>query len=210
MADQVAVALDNASLLTETQELLAATQRAYGEISRAEWVARLSTAFGMSYLADQTGVVKVDATDVTEWEEEARRAWEEGRMVRRESEEQQEGSLALPIQVRNETIGVLNVSRQTGYWTAGEITQLETLADQLGMALENARLLERTRQRAYWEQTLSSVTDAIRAEAEVEVILERSLEELGRVLHAERAFVQLSGDVAPVAQESGATREVEG
>ncbi len=55
--------------------------------------------------------------------------------------------LALPLQIGGQTIGVLDVqSRETGAFKEEDITVLGILADQVTIAIENARLFSQTKQ----------------------------------------------------------------
>jgi len=53
-------------------------------------------------------------------------------------------ALALPIKVRGQTIGVVDMQKKTpgSEWTAEEVTLVETLTEQLSVALESARLYQ--------------------------------------------------------------------
>ena len=62
------------------------------------------------------------------------------------TEDQVGSALSLPLKVRRELIGVLNVdSNVTGNFDAMDIRVLQPLANQLAIALENARLYEQSR-----------------------------------------------------------------
>ena len=54
-------------------------------------------------------------------------------------------TLSLPIPLQDEVIGVIGFNRSTDQpWTAQEIATVETITEQLGLALENQRLFEQT------------------------------------------------------------------
>jgi GAF domain-containing protein len=99
--------------------------------------------------------------------------------------------LVVPLRVRERTVGrfVFEAERP---WTPEELGVVEAVVAQLGLALENAQLLEESRQRAVFERTASEVTANIRREVEIEAVLERALAELGKALGAERAIARLS------------------
>jgi len=59
------------------------------------------------------------------------------------------------------------------------------------LALENARLLEETQQRAEQERIIASITARVRASMDPETILQTAVRELGAALGTDRAFVQL-------------------
>jgi GAF domain-containing protein len=95
--------------------------------------------------------------------------------------------LAIPVKVRGSVIGVIDTAKpaESGQWTPEEIVLAETLADQLGTALESARLYQDTQRRAAREQLTREITDNIRSAVSVEDALQRAIRELGRALGAE-------------------------
>lgn len=68
---------------------------------------------------------------------------------------------------------------------------METLCDQLSVALESAQLYEDTRRRAERERLTSEITAKVRASNEPQVILSTAVSELRRALQASRAQVRL-------------------
>jgi GAF domain-containing protein len=81
--------------------------------------------------------------------------------------------LALPLVSRGEAIGALTIqSSREAAFTEEDITTLQTMADQLANAVQNARLLERTQaalaeveatQRRYLQQAWTDYTQAARS-----------------------------------------------
>jgi GAF domain-containing protein/HAMP domain-containing protein len=192
MADQVAVALDNAYLFTMSQAALEAERRAYGELSRKAWRERLGPLAGTGYQANNVGLFRLDPAGPETWAEEARRAWRTGKTVKGGGEEDvEEHPLAIPVRVRGETLGVISTSRSGEAWTEEEIAQLEMLVDQLGMALENARLFEEARRRAERERIITDITSRVRAATDVEGILRTAIQELGQALQASGGLIHL-------------------
>ena len=213
LADQLAVAIENARLLDEMERAVRELERAYGEYTWETWrdASHYAPLQGMRYHRQ-----RLEPTD--ELSEEARQALKEGKPVIRPLRQEGGGgeggvSLAIPMRLRDQVIGALSVRFTTEEVPSEVVQMMEEVGNRIALALENARLLEETRRRAAWERTLSAVTARIRAEAEIDAILERALEELSRTLGAERAFVQLSADVgAPTTRRGGrrAAQEVGG
>lgn len=102
-------------------------------------------------------------------------------------------SLAIPLDTRGQVIGALGIKRANGEeWSEDEITLVNAIGDQLAQTIDNLRLLEDTGRRAAREKAASDVAASIRAEVEIEAVLERALSELGRVLAAERGVARLT------------------
>jgi GAF domain-containing protein/HAMP domain-containing protein len=192
MADQVAAALDNAQLYAQSQAALEMSSRVYGELNRQAWEDILrfrpeikvrSDRYGVSMLSDDDG--DGDAADVAE-------AVAEPHEEVPPSEEHHR-PLSVSIEGRGGIIGALETYKvgQDEDWTPEEVAMLEEIADRVGQALDSARLYRDSQQSAIREQLTTEITARIREEVEVEAILQRALEELGRELGAKRATVQL-------------------
>lgn len=185
MADQVAVALDNARLFTESQEALATTVRAYGESSHQAWEDLLKTQPGLAFSCDTTGI-KIATDDLLP---EGRQAIANNKTIIAEDEHGEQHKLAIPIKVRGHVIGVLEThkSGEFGKWTPEEINLLEELTEQLEIALESARLYRDTQRRAERERLVTDITTKIRATNDPQTMLRTAVSELREALQAHRA-----------------------
>ena len=193
MADQLAVAIDNARLFAERQKALESVQRAYGEQSREAWLEMLERRPDLSYVGSARGVVP--AGDL--WRPETVQAHQTGETVRGNGDaEDGRQPLAVPIRVRGQVVGVLDTYKpgDAGEWTREEIALLEAIAAQLDTALEGARLYQDTQRRAAREQAIRQVTEQMRRAVDVESILQNTVTELARAVGAPRAYVRLGTD----------------
>ncbi len=187
MADQIAIAIDNARLLADTQSALDNTRRAYGEISRTGWQRLLrEKKTEMGYISLTSGEVKPVSGKVAP---EYTQAIEVGEAVL----SQNETTLHLPIKVRGEILGVirLNKPKDGGRWTDVDITLAETLAEQLGTALESARLYRDISQRAERENVISDIASKISSSIQLDTILRNTVQELGRALVESEVILQI-------------------
>ncbi|HEX6384155.1 MAG TPA: GAF domain-containing sensor histidine kinase, partial [Anaerolineae bacterium] len=83
--------------------------------------------------------------------------------------------LALPIVVGNRLLGVLNVE-MTQFITEGEAADLEIVADQLGVAIANARLFDQTQRNLTETQLLYETSRRITAAFDVDDVIEAYLQ----------------------------------
>ena len=174
MADQVALAIGNALLFQQVQDSLEAERRAYGELSHEAWRTLLQTGSGMSYVCDEYGLSPAEAPP----EPHMYKAVQTGTSVIAADDEQ---AVALPIKVRDQVIGVINVHKpQEGPWSREQITLVETLTEQLGVALESARLYQDTQRRAAQEQLIGQVTARVRESLDVTTVLKTAAQEIAR------------------------------
>jgi GAF domain-containing protein len=186
LADQVAVAISNTRLFQQVQESLEAERRAYGEMGREAWTKMLSALPDMGFIRDGRGLFPI--SDV--WSEDAQVASGEGSAT---LDGEGANSLQTAIEVRGNVIGVIDTYKpaEAGQWTPEEITLLESLADQLGTALEGARLYQEAQRRAARERLTRSITDRMRRAASIDGIVQTAVDELFEALGTSRTFVQL-------------------
>lgn len=92
--------------------------------------------------------------------------------------------LALPIRLRDEIIGVVDVRKRgdAGEWKPDEIAQLEQLVGQLGLTLEISRFYQESRRTAAREQLLREISERIRAAVDVDTVMRIAAQEVGAVL----------------------------
>ncbi len=100
------------------------------------------------------------------------------------SVEKSSSTITLPIKLRGQTIGILEVNSKTGKreWSRDEITLLEAAAERAALALENARLVESAQRRASRERSIGEISARIGSVSDIESILQTAVEELGRKL----------------------------
>jgi GAF domain-containing protein len=200
MADQVAVALDNARLFTETQAALESARRAYSESSREAWAELIEARPDVTYHGDEHGVAGAEDG----WRPEMKQALEEGKTVQGDGAEL---PLAVPIKVRGNVVGILDTCRSgdTSSWTSEEIALLETLANQLGVALESARLYQDSQHRAEREQLISEVTARVRETLDMDTVLRTAAREMRDVI--DLAEVEVRVGTSLVSDENGYNAE---
>lgn len=101
--------------------------------------------------------------------------------------------VAVPILAGEEVLGVIDVQHDvTGGLGESDAELLELIASQVAVALENARLVERTREQAEQATMVSAIGQKIQRALTVEEVLRVAAEELGQALAVESASVQLS------------------
>jgi GAF domain-containing protein len=191
MADQVAVALDNARLFAESQTAVETARRAYGEVSRRDWGELLGTRTHWGYRYANQSVAPAEKT----WQPEMLEAIQAGEMLESDTGKP---TLAMPLKVRDHVVGALRFSKgeDGGRWTADEIVLIETLTEQLGVALESARLYQDTQRRAARERLVNEVTARIRSSTTLEAVLNSAVREIGHLVEANYAAIDLELDKA--------------
>lgn len=100
-------------------------------------------------------------------------------------------TLAVPIKIRNETLGVVNLKFATNRVPPEVANLVEQAVNRMAISLDNVRLLEEIQMRAEREQIVSEIAAKVRATNEIEKILEITAREIGRSLGASDVVVHL-------------------
>ncbi|MBN2117632.1 MAG: GAF domain-containing protein [Anaerolineales bacterium] len=190
LADQVAIAIENARLFGEARTALSESRALFERYTQQEW----ST---FARQAKQTGFI-FDGKQVTPLDRSIKR--EAAKVVVQTgslSLEKESASIGIPIRVRGQTIGVLDVRAKRGarQWKQDEISILEAAAERAGLALETARLVQSAQRRAARERAIGDISSKIGAVSNLESILQTAVEELGRRIGgATEVSLEISSD----------------
>ncbi len=199
LADQLATAIERARLLQQVEQNLNDLEQAYGRFTSEGW-----KAIGQSGLLSNSGYrfdnVRIQA--INELPELGSQAIQTGNtVVNNNGNSSHEGrTVAIPIKLRGQAIGVVTAKLQEGY-TQNTISTIELAIERLAASLESARLYEEARLRADREQSISHVAAAISSSTEYEEILRTTVREIGNILNDTDVAIQILGD--PDRQESG-------
>lgn len=200
MADQVAVALDNARLFAEAQHALESERLAYGLEAQRAWAELLRSHDVRGYSYSRESIVGSSAPNVVEtegaWSAEMQRVHQTGERLLYMREET--ARLLLPVHVSNRVVGVFRFDKSVADagWAEDEISLLETLLDQLGQTLERAQLYLQTRQRAAHDRMIATVSSRMRESTNIDAVLQTTVREILGALDLTSVEVRLGSDVA--------------
>jgi GAF domain-containing protein/HAMP domain-containing protein len=100
--------------------------------------------------------------------------------------------LCLPLRIGKEAIGVLDIQQsKPNAFSEDDIAILETMADQLAIAVQNARLFGETVQRSARDQAVLEISSKLRGTERVDAMAQIALQELRKALGATRAQVRI-------------------
>lgn len=101
-------------------------------------------------------------------------------------------TLTVPLKISDRIIGVLNIeSSQLNHFTPADQQILQTLADQMAVALENADLLTTLQRRTHELVTINRAARAVTSSLELKAVLEQVITEVKGILEADAASVLL-------------------
>jgi two-component system, OmpR family, phosphate regulon sensor histidine kinase PhoR len=96
--------------------------------------------------------------------------------------------VATPMIAFDRSVGVLGLHRATaGPWSEGEVALIESVARELALAINSARLLDENRQRLLEQTALLRAAQVVTSELELEAVLQRLVDEVARLLGCEAA-----------------------
>ncbi len=144
LADQTAVALQNIRLLEEMKLTLQKVEHLNQQLTRTVWDefgAEITTS-GYRFRGGQNAAIVPDSDA---WLPAMSAAARRKKLVQytedQNNGQRQKGELAVPLTLRGEVIGFMGIAReQSPNWSEEEIAAVEAVANQVTMALENARL----------------------------------------------------------------------
>jgi len=175
LADQIAIAIDNVRLLEETRHALEESQTVFREYLADAWQKKTTSEI-MGYYQGLTGgqLITSKATKET------------GIPV-----DNREDTLTVPIKLRDQVIGTLNIRPNTDgrTWSNDEVNIVQAITERLGLALDNARLFEETSSRASREHLVSDITTKIRNTTDPQEMVKTAVEELKRALGVTRVEI---------------------
>ncbi|MCX7681905.1 MAG: GAF domain-containing protein [Anaerolineae bacterium] len=203
LADYVAIAIDNARIFAEMRTRLQELEELQRRQTDTIWSRFLSTYGAPSYERTRPGLPPLGEALPSEVEQ----ALVSRDIVINTGNGSGPATLVVPISLREVAIGALGLQKTDSQreWSADEIALIEAIADQMALAIENARLLEETRRLAERERLISEITAHIRASAQVDTILRTAVQELGRALRASEGMIQLTTGAPGEEQSSQAT-----
>jgi GAF domain-containing protein len=157
LADQVAVAFENARLLEESQTALTQLEAATALRTREAWSQKIEQG-GHTFTYTPLGL----------------RA---GR-----SSADDEKTLKVPIILRGQKIGsIFLVRKDDSNWSEIDKNMINEVAYQTGLAVDNIRLLEEATQRARQEQTVGELAARFGQSLNIDNLLQTAARELGQI-----------------------------
>jgi GAF domain-containing protein/HAMP domain-containing protein len=168
MADQIAVALENANLFRQTQKTLQELDEANRLLVSRGWQNYLEKALEVRHAEFRPEGVRVASGALPHL-------------------------LDIPLRVGQQSIGTLIMERETERpWTKDETQAIQAIIQQAILAVDNARLFEEAQRLAARERLIGEVTTRIRSATTMEGVLNAAVREIGATTGATYAAIELA------------------
>lgn len=188
LADQVAVAINNALAIADAQKFLAEAESAIGNLTREAWQVLRPAQLGLGYVYSETGVRPIQQPMENA---HIREALSRGEVVRT-AEAGEKSHLAIPIRLRGQIVGVMQLTSRSDYAFSEDDADIAgAVAERLSLAIETATLLQATQHRADIEKVTANITSRISSSSRFETILQTAARELSRALGGSDVLVQI-------------------
>jgi GAF domain-containing protein len=157
LSDQIAIAIENARLLDETQAAIMQLEALTGTRTLEVWTQKLrDNQRVFTYTPMGLRAEKVKQTNAN--------------------------AITAPIMLRGQKIGNISIARKgDAKWSKLDETLLDDVAGQVGLAVDNIRLLEEATQRARQEQTIGKLATRFSQSLDLDTLLQTAARELGQV-----------------------------
>ena len=207
LADQLAVAIQNARLVEQLESTVQETNLLYQKQIEDAWQHFTSQQRQTGFVYDRVQIIP-DETELPQAVYEQLRAGApvviaNQELLKNDSIQEASGStLLVPLTLREQMIGVIGIAHdEADYsWAEDEIAIAQAAANQASLTLENARLLEETRMQAERERLAGEITAKMRASNDPQTIIQTAITELRSALRAHRAQVLVPDGAVPPSQ----------
>lgn len=189
LADQVSVAIQNARLYEETQRALAESETLSRQLARAGWqeFSKGRKLLGIRHSGARATLLYAQKNGQT--------TEQTGFKVEETASKPRGTSIALPIKLRGETIGSVEVRAQGNRrWDPDEMDIVTAIIERAALTLENARFLEESQKRAAKERTIGEIASKISAQSAIEELIKTAALELSRTLPGAEVAIQFKKD----------------
>ena len=195
MADQVAVALDNARLFDESQTALKEMEGIQHRYLGQAWAEYLQSTQTTGYETEHPTLPLLGDTILPQIQQAITQKSTVTQQSYPHASASPHSALVTPIALRGAVIGALGIhdDDETRQWSDEEVALVDAIAERMALAAENLRLLDETQRRAAHEQLVGRISSRVRSSLDPDTILKTTVQELGRALGTRLVTIEVTG-----------------
>jgi GAF domain-containing protein len=188
LADQVATAIMNTLTLEEARNTVSKFQSSFDNKTHESWKVMQSRSLGLGFQLTGSTIKPLDAPLEGK---HIRQALTQNKAVL-SNEDGAASSFAIPIRLRGQIIGVINLRTNNNYKLTIDDTDIaEAVTERLSLAIETATLLQATQRRADIERLTTNISSKISSSTRFETILQTAAQELSTALGGSDVLIQI-------------------
>jgi nitrate/nitrite-specific signal transduction histidine kinase len=188
VTDQISIGIERAQLLQGLQQNAASLELSLQENTSRTWRNFLEQHRG--YLGYQFDGVTMET--LSKSSAEGLKIMQKGELVPAKGDVEKTGNtMAVPIQLRGQTLGTLNLQFQGTDIPQETHRLVEEAANRLALALENARLVQDAQRLAMRERQINVISAQVQQSVNLETLLQNTVRELGNSLGVPKTFIQI-------------------
>jgi GAF domain-containing protein len=198
------LSIDNAQLFSRTEDALQEVQAAHQLYLAEAWREFLARKPVAQVDYAQPGGEPRDEELLASARRAAmlhRRTVATGASISGEEPSDAQSALVIPLELRGQVIGTiaLHETRRQKLWNAEDIALAETVAEQVGLTIENMRLMDQTQRRVVTERIVRDISDRMQRAPDLETLMRVTAEELNRLLGGSHVYVRMGAAGQPSA-----------
>jgi GAF domain-containing protein len=190
LANQVAIAIDNARLYAASQAALAQLRLVLQQYTTDSWreYMKNNESLWLQWHQDAADLGEREPLPIPE------RVLLKG-ITTATSPTNGQTALIAPIKLRGAVIGALGLQRVCvngkQVWSDDDVTLIEIVADQVAQAMEAARLYDDAQQRARRERLVTEIAGKIQSAPDIDGIMRTAVQEIRRTLGVSHGIIRL-------------------
>ncbi len=185
MADQVAVAIENARLYQDSVRRLEEIERINRTSTLETWQEYLHSQRERQ-LSSESGI-----TSGNDWSGIRKQAMQQNRIVVGAVTPNMTVPIAVPVQLRGQTLGAVEWEIPAADLNENKLQLAQELANRLAVSLDNARLFQESQRAAERERVVNNIAARLTPQTEISDILQTAVREVGQALRAPQVSIRL-------------------
>ncbi|MBZ0290519.1 MAG: GAF domain-containing protein, partial [Anaerolineae bacterium] len=185
MADQIAVAIENARLYQESVRRLEDIERSNRESTIATWREYIYGHRQRQLLSEAGTRTGIDLSELRQ------RAISEGHIVAGTPTNHNTIPVAVPIELRGQILGAVEWELPMDDMSEDKLQLAQELANRLAVSLDNARLFEESQRATERERIVNAIAAKLTPQTEVSEILQTAVREVRQALRAPQVSIRL-------------------
>ena len=191
-AGQISNTIQKINQIEEMERELSEMESAYGQFTQQAWQRFIQTKFPVTGYRYR----ELNVSPVEEAPQEVHQVWQWNQPIIRHREEydgdsEEPSIIAIPIRVRGQVIGVLDLQFDVGRITAETSAMVEDIAERLSLVMENTRLVEAAQNRVERERLTSEISNRIRETLDMDEVIRTAVREIGDTLELEEVEIRI-------------------